>query len=238
MLVRAARGAGTRARARAPAGRSPVNTRVRSSPKGLASSSGFASRLPSAVRRCSTTRSARDTEPEPTASTRSDRMNSAVVRSERTSVFGSSSSRICSLSWRFVRRPGSSCIRARYSSSRASRASFSAPAGNTRTWLRRRMRSVPATRRAKSSGCVGDGRLEAGAALDVGAAWLERGLRELVRELLLRGRPVGAERIETYAAQHESVRGSGGAVSEFQRPVSRLANGHAIRSGRIDRPRH
>src|SRR4029079_8641538 len=133
----------------------------------------------------------------------------------------------------------SSCIRARYSSSRASRASLSAPAGNTRTWLRSRMRSVPATRRGTRAGRAreragealglrGDGSLEARAPLDVWAARLERGLRELVGELLLGGRPVGAERIKTCASQHESVRGRGSAVSEFPRSVSRLANRGAI----------
>ncbi len=138
-------------------GPSPVNTRVRSSPNGRASSSGFASRLPSAARRCSTTRSARDSEPAPTASTRSDTMNSAsrALRAHERLRQQLVTHLLLELALRAP--PGSSCIRARYSSSRASSASFNAPAGNTRTWLRRRMRSVPATRRAKSSGCVATG---------------------------------------------------------------------------------
>ena len=99
---------------------------------GRANVSGSCVSFPSAVRSSSRNRSARCSDAVPTASTLSFNRNNAVVRSDFSSAFGSSSSRVCSFSLRFVRRPGSSCMRWRYSARRTSSASLTAAVGSTR----------------------------------------------------------------------------------------------------------
>ena len=186
-------------------GGSPANTRASTCSTGRSNFRGSTSSLPSAARSSSRKRSARDSDPVPTASTFSFTRYSAVVRSDFSSAFGSSSSRVCSLSLRLVRRPGSSCMRSRYSARRTSSASLTAAIGSTRTWLRTRMRSAPATRRASGPMVGTRRRLEAGAALGVAAARLEhRGCEPLGQSLLGVG-PRARHGIETDAAEHRRL---------------------------------